>query len=178
MARLPYADLSALPPEAQAEVAPFAHLNLTRMLAHAGPAFLPWQQVIRALLTSPDLPATLREVAILRVAHRLDSPYEWDAHAIMARTAGLTDDQIDALRMDAPAAAGVLEDLALTVAAVVDDLTDGGHAEPELVDELQAELGASGTVQLLLAIGAWTTAAYVLNATGVDRETEARGVEI
>jgi AhpD family alkylhydroperoxidase len=178
MARLPYADLDSLPDDAQAEVAPFAHLNVTRMLAHTGDAFVPWHQAVRGLLTAPDLPATLREVAILRVAHRLDCAYEWDGHVVMALRAGLTEDQVDSLRMDVPSAGGVLGDLELAVAAVVDDLMDGGHADAELIEQLREELGESGTVKLLLAIGAWTAVGFVLNATGVDPEREARGVEI
>jgi 4-carboxymuconolactone decarboxylase len=41
-----------------------------------------------------------REVAILVVAHAHDSAFEWYAHAAIGRNAGLTGNELDALRSD------------------------------------------------------------------------------
>src|SRR6202012_6202909 len=46
------------------------------------------------LLFSSTLPPRIRELAILRVAHRRDCEYEWTQHVALARQAGLNDDEI------------------------------------------------------------------------------------
>ncbi len=50
------------------------------------------------LLFGSTLPARLRELAILRVAHRRGCDYEWLHHVIMGAEAGLTADEIDGIR--------------------------------------------------------------------------------
>ena len=44
------------------------------------------------LLMSSTLPTRIRELAILRVAHRRDCAYEWSHHVSMAKDEGITDD--------------------------------------------------------------------------------------
>ena len=46
------------------------------------------------LLFNSTLPPRLRELAILRVAHRTDSAYEWVQHVKMGQREGLTEDDI------------------------------------------------------------------------------------
>jgi len=72
-----------------------------------------------------------REIAVLTVARVLDSAYERFAHEAVARVAGLTDGEIDALRNGEPAglddARGRLV-LATTAAlASQNDLNDDGY---------------------------------------------------
>jgi AhpD family alkylhydroperoxidase len=55
------------------------------------------------LLYSSTLPPRVRELAILRVAHRRDCTYEWVHHVEMGKDAGLTDDDIAAARRARPA---------------------------------------------------------------------------
>ena len=50
------------------------------------------------LLYSSTLPPRIRELAILRVAHRRDCTYEWTHHVTLAKEAGLRDDEIAAVR--------------------------------------------------------------------------------
>ncbi len=50
------------------------------------------------LLFSSTLPPRIRELAILRVAHRRDCEYEWTQHVALAKREGITDDEIAAVR--------------------------------------------------------------------------------
>src|ERR1700729_1302325 len=50
------------------------------------------------LLFSSTLPPRIRELAILRVAHRRDCAYEWMHHVEMAKNEGISDDEIAAVR--------------------------------------------------------------------------------
>src|SRR6202000_2355917 len=58
------------------------------------------------LLMSSTLPARIRELAILRVAHRRDCAYEWTHHIDLAKGEGITDDEIAAVRFHAAEDAG------------------------------------------------------------------------
>nr|WP_260408644.1 carboxymuconolactone decarboxylase family protein [Planomonospora venezuelensis] len=51
-----------------------------------------------AALLYGTLPARDRELAVLRTAHRRGSAYEWAQHVRLAREAGLTDAEIEAIR--------------------------------------------------------------------------------
>jgi AhpD family alkylhydroperoxidase len=178
MARLPYVDIDALPDEVREQVAPFAHLNVARMLAHLDDAFGPWHETIAAILTAPDLPPALREVAILRVSYLLRCEYEHVGHVVMGRRAGLSEEQIASLSTDAPDPK-LLGPEATAVAAVVDQLHATGTVDEDAFAAVHAVLGDGGTVKLLAAIGLWTSVGYVLNATAVDLDQgEARGVEL
>lgn len=53
-----------------------------------------------ALIRFTKLDDRLRELVILHLSVRLDAPYEWYEHESMARAAGVTDAELDALRAD------------------------------------------------------------------------------
>jgi alkylhydroperoxidase family enzyme len=61
-------------------------------------------QALQALGSSVRFETSLsdraREVAILVVAHALDSAFEWYAHAAIGRNVGVTENELDALRAD------------------------------------------------------------------------------
>ncbi|HVM63828.1 MAG TPA: carboxymuconolactone decarboxylase family protein [Acidimicrobiales bacterium] len=70
----------------------------------------------------------LRELAILRVMWRCGQSFEWANHYRVARTVGLTPEEIVAVRTTRPE-----HDLAADVATVVraaDDVVDRGHLSP------------------------------------------------
>ena len=64
------------------------HPELTR-------AYLPFNAY---LLTGSTLSPRIREVALLRVVYRRYCDYLWSHHLPIARRAGLTDQEIDAIR--------------------------------------------------------------------------------
>src|SRR2546426_8027069 len=95
MARLPAYDPEQAP-EPVREILAGSPLSLFGMVAHAESAFNPWLKYSNALLTRLELDPLLRELAILQVAHLVDSPYEWVQHVVIARSVGASDAQIEA----------------------------------------------------------------------------------
>src|SRR5689334_9722639 len=71
------------------------------------------------LLYSSTLPPRLRELTILRVAHRHGSEYEWHHHVRMGKGVGLTDEVIDGIQRGA--ASDLLDQ---TILNAVDELQD------------------------------------------------------
>ena len=88
------------------------------------------------LLYSSTLPGRIRELAILRVAHRRDCVYEWTQHVALAKNEGITDDEIAAVRQAGEGGAGDFDAFERAVLTGVDELID----KSELSD---ADLGGT-----------------------------------
>src|ERR1700743_3478333 len=73
------------------------NLNVFRLLATAQHVFPGWTRMVDELFASPTFSPRMREVVILRVAHLQGSPYELGQHVGIARTAGLTEQQTNAI---------------------------------------------------------------------------------
>lgn len=117
------------------------------------------------LLYSTTLPARLRELAILRVAHRRDCAYEWSHHVRMAKDEGVTDEQIAALRRGEAA-----DEFDRLILVAVDELDD----KSQLSDQTWAALGERLDVQqrmdLVFTVGCYTTLAMAFNTFGIQLE--------
>lgn len=117
------------------------------------------------------LAAAERELAILAVARALDCRYEWAAHAPLARTAGVREGAIAAVR-DRRAPDGLLPAEAEIVGYVTELL--GGHRVPEpAFQALRQRLGERGLVELTATAGYYSMIACVLNAFEVAPEAGA-----
>lgn len=119
------------------------------------------------LLFRSTLPARLREVAVLRVAHRRECAYEWDHHVEMAKAEGLTDADVEAIRNGA-----ANEDLDRLVVQATDQLEDTSN----LTDETWAALGEHLTerqrMDFVFTVGAYGMLAMAFNTFGVQLENE------
>jgi 4-carboxymuconolactone decarboxylase len=106
------------------------------------------------------LPARVREMAILAVAQAWDSGYERYAHEAIGRAAGLTEDELAALRAgDELDLAEPVERAALAAARALArrrDLDDAEFAAAE------AALGASALVELSTLVGYYMSIALLL----------------
>ena len=100
-----------------------------------------------------------REIAILVVATHWQSAFEWYAHEAVARSAGLGDAELAAVRDGRHAAlAGREAVVARTVAALVarGDLDDAEYREAV------GQVGAAGLLELLTLVGYYATLALQL----------------
>lgn len=125
-----FPDLDAIPPELKAEVLGLRRsLNVYRLIMHSpsvAPSFLGFSDALRQ---ENSLPGTWRELAILRVGHRYQAPYEIHHHERLARSVELREGAIAATRVGASAA----------------DLTDDERMILELTDELLDQHGLSAS---------------------------------
>ncbi|WP_431236886.1 carboxymuconolactone decarboxylase family protein [Mycolicibacterium aichiense] len=119
------------------------------------------------LLFRSTLPARLREVAVLRVAHRRDCTYEWEHHVEMAKAEGLTDDDVEAIRTGR--ANTELDGLVVRA-------TDELEEKSNLTDETWAALGEHLTerqrMDFVFTVGAYGMLAMAFNTFGVQLENE------
>lgn len=104
------------------------------------------------------LPARIRELAVLRVAWRRHCRYEWSHHALSARRAGVTDEELAGVRRGDPT----------LVTRAVDELEDTSTLSDPTYAELAALLDERQLMEFVFTVGAYAMQAMVYNAFGVE----------
>ncbi|MGY0499495.1 carboxymuconolactone decarboxylase family protein [Nocardia sp. FBN12] len=112
---------------------------------------------------SSTLEPRLRELAILRVAHRRDCAYEWQHHAAMGRAAGLTDTDIEAARRNGTAA----DEFDRLVLDAVDELDEKSALSDETWTALGARLDDRQRMDFVFTVGCYATLAMAFNTFGI-----------
>lgn len=117
------------------------------------------------LLFHSTLPPRLRELAILRVAHRTDSKYEWVQHVKLGAREGLTEEEIAGLQRGEAA-----DEFDRTVLAGVDELMDNYELSDETWSALAERLDERQRMDFVFTIGCYVTVAMALKTFGVELE--------
>lgn len=108
-----------------------------------------------------QLAPRIREMAILVVAQAWDSAYERDSHEPIGRDAGLTGEEIEALRTGAdPGFAAKDEQVAYTVVRIL--TSPGADLDDEQYDTAVSVLGQRALVELSALVGYYATLALQL----------------
>lgn len=140
--------------------------NIFTTLARHRGLFRRWLRFAGALMPGGLLPRAESELLILRVAHNCASPYEWTQHERIARTAGLSAEDVERVRRG-PEAEGWSGRQALLLRAA-DEL----HADRTLSDATWAALRPQMTdaelIELCMLIGHYEMLAMTLNALAVE----------
>jgi 4-carboxymuconolactone decarboxylase len=140
---------------------PMGILNLFRIVAYNPKLLRNWLRMSAPLLTGGlSLEPRLREIAILRVAQNVRSDYEFGQHIPIARAAGLTDEEIAALKDFAES--GCFSDLERAVIRYTDAVSLLDAGAPDLARELRRWLSDRELLELSFVIGHWTMVACVL----------------
>jgi 4-carboxymuconolactone decarboxylase len=177
MARLPYADPSSAPEPVRRALEAVPPLNVFRMVANAETAFRPWLAFGGALLSSLELDACVRELAILRVARLSGAEYEWVQHVPIALAAGATEEQVAAVD------GGELEHKSLGAAEraalrfTTEVVRDVRASDDALAAVLAAGLSPRAVVELLLVIGQYMMVARVAETAGIELDEPADVIE-
>jgi 4-carboxymuconolactone decarboxylase len=174
MSRITLTSIEQLPEPIRQFRARRGNLNVFRLLANVPHVFVGWTQMVDELFDSPTFSLRMREVVILRVAHLQGSRYELAQHVGIARGAGLTEQQINAI-IDTDDLDGA--GFSRTERAVLDVVTElcGTH---RLADDsfaaARAALGDEALTELLMLVSCYYGLALVLNAVDLDVDAGAR----
>jgi alkylhydroperoxidase family enzyme len=157
---------------AAAPGAPAANIFAT-LVRHPG-LFRKWAPFGGKLLAG-KLPARDRELLILRTGWLCTSPYEWGQHVLIARQAGVTDDEIQRVKQG-PDAPGWSDDDA-TLLRAADEL----HHDHRIGDATWASLAARyderQLIEVPMVVGHYHLVAFTLNSLGVQREPGVPGLD-
>lgn len=108
------------------------------------------------------LPQHVQELAILATARHMDCPYVWNAHAPLARKAGVSAELVDAMRERSPLPAMAADESA--VVAFATEMLGGHRVSQEAYDAAIAQFGVRQIVDLVALVGQYVTNSCFLNA--------------
>jgi len=143
--------------------------NLPPIMAHNVPLGNAWLDYNSFLSSDKiELPVSLREIAILRIAWHKRAGYEWYQHRIIGRRCGLSDAQLDAVR-EGEGAAVWSDDERLTIRAA-DEIHGHDRVSPETMQRLIDRFGPSQVLEILWTIGTYGMLAWINNSFEVPIE--------
>jgi len=173
MSRIPLASIEEQPEPIRQWMARRGNLNVFRLLANAPNVFGGWTQMVDELFDSPTFDLRMREVVILRVAHLQGSRYELGQHVGIARTAGLAEQQINAILDADDLDAADFSPTERTALDVTTELCTTHRLRDDTFIAAQAVFGDEALTELLMIISCYFGLALVLNATDLDVDAEA-----
>ena len=174
MSRMPLTPVEQQPGPIREFMARRGELKLFRLLAHAPAVFVGWAQWVDEILDSPTFTARMRELIILRVAHLQCAPYELSQHRDLARAAGLTERQVNAI-IDADDGDGPgFSPTERVVLDAVTELCTTRHLGDAPFAAARAALGDEALTELLMIAGCYYGLALVVNAVELDIDTTTR----
>ncbi|MGC2656312.1 MAG: carboxymuconolactone decarboxylase family protein [Mycobacterium sp.] len=122
------------------------------------------------LLTRSTLSPRLRELVILRVAHRRNCAYEWNHHVNIGKRVGLSDADIAAAQTGDAA-----DEFYRVVLGAVDELDGKTNLSDQTWTALGERLDEKQLMDLIFTVGGYTALAMGLNTFGVEVEVDGNG---
>lgn len=173
MARIPYVDPESAPAPVREvfERIP-VQLNIFKLMAHAETNFRPLLRLGTSILGQQQLPAKLRELAILRVARLSRAEYEWVQHVPIAKAVGASDAQITALEGGDPTA-DCFDELERSVLRFTAEVVRDVGCSQATFEALAKHLSSREIVELVLAIGFYMTVARLMEVAKIDLDPPA-----
>jgi len=172
LSRLPLLDPETAPAPVREVLAALPGLRIFRLLAHAETAFRPLVRLGAAILTQQELDPRLRELAILQAAKLTPGEYEWVQHVPLARSVGVSPEQIEALERGQLEAAcfDARERLALRFGR---DTLEGARVSGELFAALRQHLSPREVVELVITLGYYSMLARLTEVTRTEPDAPA-----
>lgn len=148
-------------------------LNIFRTLANHQKLAKRWLVFGNHVLAKSTLPVRDREIAILRVAWRCQSAYEWGQHVLIGQQAGLTPEEIE--RVKTGAQTDGWTDHERLVMTAVDELKDDAFVSDETWAGLKRTYTDQQMMDLVFACGQYNMVAMALNSFGVQLDPDING---
>lgn len=167
MARLPYPGPSYVSGVMHQLPERLQRTNIGRMLSYAPTALTPYYTLSAALLDQLELDPKLRELTILRVAHRTEAQYAWTQHVVLAQLVGVSDEQIAALQQGEGESEHFTarEQLAL---AFVDEVIQTPQLSDALFERMRRLFSSREIVELLLVVGWYWTVGRLMTTLDIE----------
>ena len=143
-------------------------LNLYQVLLNSPEVADGWLHLLTAIRQKCRLADRIRELVILRVAVLNGADYEFFQHVPHARSAGLGETEIEALRAERPG--DPLTDADRAVLALVDAMTREVRVPESVFRSVSQLLEPQEMTELIVTIAAYNMVSRVLEAVQVDRD--------
>ena len=123
-----------------------------------------WLVFANHVLGKSTIDVRQREVLILRTAKLVDSEYEWGQHVVIAKEAGLNDDEIQAIETSGDG----LDQVEQLLCDVADELTRDKVLSADLWEKLNENFDTRQVMDIVFTVGQYTMLAMALNTFGVQ----------
>lgn len=141
--------------------------NIFATLVKAEGLFRRWLPFGGKLLRG-KLPARDRELLILRTAWNCASPYEWGQHVLLARQAGLAEEEV--AQVPYGPEAGKWSESDRTLLRAADELHETFGISDATWEALRQRYGEAELIELPMLVGHYHMVAMALNSLGVAPE--------
>jgi alkylhydroperoxidase family enzyme len=150
-------------------------LNIYRTLAAHPKLLKRWGVFGTHVLYKNSLPERERELLILRTGWRCRSEYEWGQHVLIARAAGLKDDEIERVKAGPDDGAWSEADAALLRAA--DELHEDAFISNRTWEVLAHRFEQKQLIDIIFTVGQYHIVSMALNTLGVQLDEGVPGFE-
>jgi 4-carboxymuconolactone decarboxylase len=172
MPRIPYRDLSTST-DAVRKLVGDTPVNATRLQATAHPdVYQAFHRLGLAFYASSKIAPDLREIAILRVGHIDKSRYETFQHEQFARMAGLSAEQIEAVKQGGTHA-GILSDVQQAVLSFADETVKNVRVSDATLVKIRQHFSDEMVVDLIMLTGFYMIVTRLLETGEVEFEQTA-----
>ena len=142
--------------------------NIMRTFAHHPKLTFAWTKFNGRMLAAPSIEPRLREIVVLRIAHRYDSRYEWAQHVDMGRELGIGPEHLEAIK--AGPEHPMWSDFERTALRAADQMNTQAKIDDATWDALAAEFDTKQMLEFMFIVGAYSMLAWIFNSIGVEPE--------
>ena len=146
-------------------------LNVFLMTANAPASFKSLGELARSILLESEFDPRKREIAVLRVAHVTSSIYEWTHHVAIAKSTGLTIDEIEKIKNEDPVTS--IGEEGNLLCRVADEISRGVRLSDEALAQILTRYGVRGSTELILCVSYFNFISRFLESTRVQLEEKA-----
>lgn len=151
-------------------------LNIFKTLANHPDLARRWLVFANHILGKSSLAVRERELVILRIGYLCQSGYEWGQHVLIARQAGMTDEEIRTARTG-PETPG-LSELDRLLLKATDELHADAHVSDATWKDLEAHLSTQQLMDLVFTVGQYNLVSMALNSFGVQADEGLPGWDV
>ena len=166
--------------EATELLRPFAErgsvFNIFRTLANHPSLGKRWMVFANHILGKSTLSVRDRELLILRIGYLCQAGYEWGQHVVIARQAGMSDDEIRSCKTG-PSTEGISE-LDKLLLQATDELHSDAHVSTETWHGLSEYYNTQQLMDLVFTVGQYNLVSMALNSFGVQLDDGLPGWDV
>jgi alkylhydroperoxidase family enzyme len=168
--KIPLPEEAQLTPEIVATLGKLPPLNVFRMMANAPASFEPLISFATSILLRSEFDRRKREIAVLRVAHVTRSNYEWTQHVAVAKSVGVSDDEIAAIKVDGTVTR--LDAEGNLLCRVADEISRDVRLSDEALAAIIDRYGVRQATELILCCSYFNMLSRFLESTRVELESK------
>ena len=143
--------------------------NVINVMANHPPLAMAWSHFGKYFMTGHTLSKRQLEIVVLRVAVLVNSPYEWHNHVGYAIQAGITLEEIAAIR-DFPNCEHSFTEEEVAIITAVGELIGKNNLSDETWNTLAKTLRQEQMMDLVFLIGHYVMTSWALSSFGVPIE--------